>query len=58
LFSRVIHSASTSIAKRSSKDSAITSGLRCCSCHAVAMAPSRIACNFSIVGSLNMSSPF
>src|SRR5664279_570682 len=54
LFSRASHSSSTSIAKRSSKLRSVAATLLACSSHAAAMAGSRMACSFSIVGSLNM----
>src|SRR4249920_3473316 len=54
LFSRARHSASTSNAKRSSKDSAIRSGCPCCSVQAVAMVPSLRTWSCSSVGAVSM----
>src|SRR6185436_10222836 len=56
LFSRCVHSVSTSIPKRSSKDRLAISGLPFCSFQAAAMASSRMALSFSVVGSFSMIS--
>src|SRR5262245_53849096 len=54
LFSRTIHSASTSKAKRLSKARAVMSAWRCCSVHAAARASSLRAWSFSSVGALSI----
>src|SRR4051812_31987430 len=56
LFSRCVHSASTSIPKRSSKDRLAISGLPFCSFQAAAIASSRMTLSFSFVGSFSMIS--
>src|SRR5580700_1479620 len=53
LFSRCIHSASTSSPRRSSKESSAVVGCPCCSSQAAASPSSRIVFSFSSVGSLS-----
>src|SRR5881628_1071400 len=57
LFSRAIHSASTSRPRRSSKASAVASACCCWSVHAAAIASSLRAWSFSSVGALSIVAP-
>src|SRR5438876_2258655 len=57
LFSRAIHSASTSTPRRSSKARAVASACCCWSIHAAANASSLRAWSFSSVGALSIGAP-
>src|SRR5206468_6813384 len=57
LFSRAIHSASTSRPRRSSKARAVASACCCWSVHAAASASSLRAWSFSSVGALSIGAP-